>query len=208
MNKEQLAAKYGDEEVFVLSKKEYFGFKNGITPISEDEMSKMIKDGFFVYRKDAEYNPDYLQIIPYVLIKHKDEYFTVTRIGGEERLIGKISLGMGGHINPEDMPSSEEGNLGILHNNIYRELEKEELHIDMSLTKELTLQGLIMFIHPTDIVSQDHIGAFYLLDTDDSNVSIKESDKLVGDFLPKEDLIALVDKSESWTRIIIEDFLK
>lgn len=203
MNQEQLEAKYGDEEVLVLTKEDFADIQDGLTHSENDEiLEELLEESYFVFRKFAEYNPKYLQLIPYVLIQHEDTFFVVTRTGGDERLIGKVSAGMGGHINPEDEDDGEK----VLTNNIEREL-KEELYIDLSKTISCEYKGLLRYTDPKDAVSQDHMGVFYVLKTSDAKVRVKETDKMEGKFITKEEASALLDKSESWSHTLISEYI-
>ena len=55
-------------------------------------------------RCEAECNPDFKQVIPYVLTEHQPtgRIFMTTRIGGDERLIGQHSIGLGGHVDADE----------------------------------------------------------------------------------------------------------
>ncbi|MEG1686418.1 MAG: hypothetical protein RR276_00900, partial [Angelakisella sp.] len=57
----------------------------------------------FIPRPEAENDPTRKQIIPYVVLCRGSEVFATRRLnkGGEARLHGLLSLGIGGHINPE-----------------------------------------------------------------------------------------------------------
>src|SRR5213596_3674058 len=57
---------------------------------------------FFIARDVAERSPQYKQIIPYVIIRCGEDYFVLQRTARqtEARLHHKVSLGIGGHINP------------------------------------------------------------------------------------------------------------
>src|SRR5436190_18974290 len=57
---------------------------------------------FFVPRPEAEVEPRWRQIIPYVAIVHDGSVFTLQRTAKqtEARLHHKYSIGIGGHINP------------------------------------------------------------------------------------------------------------
>src|SRR5260370_32583771 len=57
---------------------------------------------FFIDRPTAEISPKYRQIIPYVIIRNAGDYFVLVRAPkqSETRLHHKVSLGIGGHINP------------------------------------------------------------------------------------------------------------
>lgn len=51
-------------------------------------------------RCEAELDPGFKQIIPYLILEHNPtgRVFAMTRVDGDERLRGRISLGLGGHI--------------------------------------------------------------------------------------------------------------
>src|SRR5437868_13886495 len=56
-------------------------------------------------RREVEDEPSEPQIIPYVVFRHDDRYFLTHRLrrSSERRLRHLYSLGVGGHINPEDV---------------------------------------------------------------------------------------------------------
>ena len=60
----------------------------------------------FLDRSEAETNPDYRQLIPYLIITAPNEVMVLSYTrgvkGAENRLHGKRSIGVGGHINPVD----------------------------------------------------------------------------------------------------------
>jgi len=64
-----------------------------------------VRNQHFMPRAEAEADPNFKQLIPYVLVVAPLEgivtYWRGTA-GGEDRLHGKRSIGFGGHINPED----------------------------------------------------------------------------------------------------------
>ena len=73
-------------------------------------------------RREAECDPSFKQVIPYVLVEHKPtgRFFMTTRIGGEERLRGQVSIGLGGHLEAgEDVSDA-----------LFRELEEvDSVHL-------------------------------------------------------------------------------
>src|SRR5438132_3277038 len=62
------------------------------------------ENNFFTPRSPAETNPALKQIIPYVLLVHGDRVFHYVRgkKSGEQRLVAKGSIGIGGHMNDGD----------------------------------------------------------------------------------------------------------
>lgn len=85
----------------------------GFAPIGENRADlgeylagAPIKLARFVPRSKAETDESLLQIIPYITLLCNDSVLTYRRApsGGEERLHGQMSVGVGGHINAEDDP--------------------------------------------------------------------------------------------------------
>ena len=63
----------------------------------------------FLPRSRAEDDPKFKQLIPYVVMKYRDQVFQYTRGqgAGEKRLRALRSIGIGGHINPVDHSADE-----------------------------------------------------------------------------------------------------
>src|SRR5256885_6979534 len=61
-------------------------------------------NNFFLRREQAERDPTHKQIIPYVLLTHGDKvlHYVRGKKAGEQRLVAKGSIGIGGHKNESD----------------------------------------------------------------------------------------------------------
>src|SRR2546421_7862220 len=61
-------------------------------------------NNFFLRRDQAEKDPTHKQIIPYVLLTHGDRvlFYVRGKKAGEQRLVAKGSIGIGGHMNESD----------------------------------------------------------------------------------------------------------
>src|SRR5687767_10352685 len=114
----------------------------------------------FLDRAKAEVSPEFKQIIPYVVIRHDDEFFLLKRTSkqAEARLHHKMSLGIGGHINP-DTPTL----LGGL---------KKELEEEVNVASPYALQFIGMLNDDTTDVGRVHLGAVYLLDAEQRAVTV------------------------------------
>lgn len=163
-----------------------------------DLLSELSKISEFVPRQYCEYNPLYKQIIPYMIgVTPSGKIFTMERIAGDDRLIGKISVGIGGHINVED-----EGKATIAEG-ARRELDEEVQGVKSD--SYLTLEGFLY--DPSNTVGLDHIGFVFLLHLSDENISIKEYDKHKGYLSTKEELSLKKEKMENWTQIVYDNIL-
>ena len=149
---------------------------------------------FFVDRPTAEISPQFRQIIPYVLIRNGDDYFVLIRTPkqSETRLHHKVSLGIGGHINPGQ----------TLLEGLQRELD-EEVWIGSAF--DMQFVGIIND-DSTD-VGRVHLGAAYLLDAQGKDVKVKETDKMVGEWKPRAALRNSRDAMESWSQIVYDAFI-
>ena len=60
--------------------------------------------GEFRPRAEAETDPSWKQLIPYLVLRDGERIFLMrrTKAGGDERLHDRYTIGVGGHVNPED----------------------------------------------------------------------------------------------------------
>lgn len=168
--------------------------ENGLLCGREAEVMALIRShGEFIPRPQAEEDPSYRQIIPYVSILRGGEVFATRRLnkGGEARLHGKMALGVGGHMNEIDEAGED-----WLMNCLRREVDEE---VAMENMGELTLRGLIN--NSEDAVGRVHLGFFFTLTTT-GEVQVRETEKLSGGFVPIETLPQNTEDMEGWSRIV------
>jgi len=163
------------------------------------ELFKDIEDGFFQSRYDCEDDNLILQPIPYVLVfGNKDDIFTYIRAKdikdyGDERLFGKHSIGLGGHILESDGPDYINGCLE-------REVMQEEVEIQGNYTEPRLRGTLMAYDKPVDTV---HFGLIYSINVD-GNVKVKESSIISGRMMAIKELSKdNSEKYETWTKVLI-----
>lgn len=191
----RLKEKYGTEQVFVVPYKEVMDVPDLFSEVEPDNLD-WAKNGIFVFRYDAEYNPLFQQIIPYVVLtdSKKEKFYISKRISGEERLVDLYSIGFGGHINPCD------GYCNPITNCIDRELDEEV----SAKYKEEPL-SLIGTVRDMSSSTNDHLGVVYLKRVSNkSTIKIKEKDKLKGKWMTVHELYDNYGKFESWGKYIID----
>jgi predicted NUDIX family phosphoesterase len=149
----------------------------------------------FISRPVAEQSPDYKQIIPYVAIRNGDDYFLLKRTTKqtEARLHHKLSLGIGGHINP-DTPTV----LGGLRKELDEEVAVEEPY-------ELEFVGILN--DDTTDVGRVHLGAVFVLDSPSRNVTVRETEKMSGSWVARGDLGPMRDSMETWSQLVYDFFV-
>ena len=113
--------------------------------------------------------------------------------GGEQRLHGLLSLGVGGHINPVD-----EAGGSALTAGLRREVDEE-----VALERAVSLTPLGVINNDRDEVGRVHLGFLFRLEAEGA-VTVRETEKLSGSFMPIAALPALRDKMEGWSQIALE----
>ena len=163
--------------------------------------SIVAQHGFFAARDPAEGDPELKQIIPYGMLVWSRQVFLMkrSRKGGEARLHDRVSLGVGGHVNPID---SLDGNLvGAIGAAFERELNEE-------LAVETTYHGeaLGLLNDDSNPVGKVHLGIIYRARLKLPNVQVKEKHSLEGSFVSMESLASYKEQMESWSKILQECF--
>ena len=161
----------------------------------EDLRESVARHGAYLDRPLAEGDPTRKQLIPYVIVRDAGRVFLMDRTdaGGDPRLHGRASIGVGGHLNPVD--DGEDALIAGLH----REWD-EELEADWE--PEFELVGLLN--DDTDAVGAVHLGVVFAVEAAGRPVEVRERDKLVGRFADAEALAASADRLETWSRLVAE----
>ena len=156
------------------------------------ELDVVARDGFFVRRGDAEEDPTHKQVIPYLVLRDGERWFLMrrTRAGGDARLHDLWSIGVGGHLNPGD---------GDVAGGLRREWAEE---LVAGFEPAYTPVGLLN--DDTTPVGAVHVGFVYVADAAGREVAIRETDKLEGTFATTDEVRAVRDAMETWSRIVFD----
>lgn len=151
---------------------------------------------FFMARAKVEDDPNYQQIIPYVVFRHGDLYFLTHRLraSSEKRLRKQYSLGVGGHINPGDLDAGDP-----IQDGLKREWEEEVIYEG---TFDAKLIGLLN--DDSSPVSKVHLGVVFLVDGDTPHIAIRETEKLAGELLTLEQMRIYYLGMESWSQMVYD----
>lgn len=206
----ELLAKYKDEKVFCVPFNNTYIIHDKFTKWSPAKMKKDIFGGVlpygkFILRADAEEDMSLQQIIPYVFITDTNgNFFISKRINGERRLLGKLSLGIGGHINPCDDTHSGVG--AMVNNGMRRECKEETTIFSTRIKVSFEKYGTVRDLSSS---TPDHIGLVYhaIVERGKEFLNIKEKNTLKGVWFTKEELVRNFEKFESWAQFIIADIV-
>jgi predicted NUDIX family phosphoesterase len=188
-----------NEEVMVVNTTDLAPFLSGqavgIIREKGDEILHLIATThFFVDRAIAERSPEYRQIIPYVIISHGDSFFMTTRLrkGNEARLHDKVSLGIGGHVNPGH----------DLLDGLQKELAEE-----VAIDDDFDIGFIGILNDESTEVGRVHLGAVYLMRAQSDRVRVLETEKISGRWASRTELTALHPSMESWSQIVWDEVL-
>lgn len=156
----------------------------------------------FLSRAIAEEDPSHKQVIPYVVAHHNGRFLMTqrTKKQTEARLHGKFSLGIGGHINDQEI-NTEAAN--ILHAGLERELE-EEIHL-LGNRVSLELAGIIS--DDSTPVGQVHLGLVFLLETDSPDFRVNEPDLMTGEWATRTQIEERFERLETWSQIVSREII-
>jgi predicted NUDIX family phosphoesterase len=155
---------------------------------------------FFLDRAAAEEDPTHKQIIPYCIFRCGDRilHYTRGKAGGESRLHAKISVGVGGHVNPVDMDGGKTGP-DAYHAAVTREIEEE-----LDLPGDHAHRIIALLNDDSNPVGQVHLGIVHLIDLPSEAVSSREDALLDLSFSSLADLNgSMFDRLETWSAFCI-----
>lgn len=200
MNKEQLKLKYPTERVLCVNNSSLESWETQ----NENKVLALLNairfGGYMAYRYDAELNFDAKQVIPYVVLKHEDKYFVTKRIKGDERLVGGLSIAVGGHINPVDRVGTFDPEKVVL-NCIDRELDEETTVIKDDIK---SMKFVTSFVDESSEVSRVHVCLLTLIELNNNAIGIKETDKLEGVWMSVDEIKEQYEKLEGWSKITFD----
>jgi predicted NUDIX family phosphoesterase len=171
----------------------WLGIRDGDPAVVADLVRQR---GAFRPRAEMEADEAWKQVIPYPVLRDSEAWFLMrrTRAGGDARLHDRWSIGVGGHVNPEDDAAD-----GDLSGALQREW-LEELVVDF--VPEFRFVGLLN--DDTTPVGRVHLGLVYEADAAGRPVAIRETEKLAGSFAPTARVAEVLEDLETWSRLAFE----
>ncbi|MBF7018477.1 NUDIX domain-containing protein [Staphylococcus sp. 18_1_E_LY] len=151
-------------------------------------------------RGDMEEDPNYKQLISYCLLENEnDQLLVYERLsgGGEDRLHGQSSIGVGGHMN--DIVGADTIN-EVLRTNAQRELEEE---VGLASEESQNLQYIGFINDDTNEVGEVHLGVVFKIKVNSNDVEVQETDTLKIKWV-EQGSIDNYDDFETWSALILE----
>jgi predicted NUDIX family phosphoesterase len=177
---------------------DFVGIRDANDQTMDALRAAVVAHGRFLDRPLAEESPAFKQLIPYVVVRDGPRVYLMERTdaGGDPRLHGKASIGVGGHLNPVD------GGADPLTDGLRREWS-EELVADWE--PEFRLVGLLN--DDSNPVGSVHLGVVFEVEAAGRSVEVREQDKLSGRFATVAEIRAVWDRLETWSRLVADHLL-
>jgi predicted NUDIX family phosphoesterase len=174
------------------------------------------ENNFFTPRPAAETNPELKQIIPYVLLVHNGRvlHYVRGKKAGEQRLVAKGSVGIGGHMN-----NGETKDLFHAENTAYRtdalsdswdeaaylEGVRREVVEELNIQTQFTNHIVALLNDDANPVGQVHLGVVHIFKLATDQVTKREQMITNLGFLTREELLARRENLESWSQICVDN---
>ncbi len=195
-----------EEQVLVVERKmlEQAGLFQGISLDVDRYLDTIFSPGVprFMPRSQAETDPSFKQLIPYVILTSGGRYLSYVRgqRAGEARLVGRRSIGIGGHINPaDDMPlfngDFRETYLAAVEREVDEEVEVAASHTDSVVA---------LLNDDSNEVGQVHLGIVHLWDLAEPSVTKREQMITQMAFHTSSELQAVRDSLETWSSLCLD----
>lgn len=196
------------EKVFVVPRAlfdqlgSFQGLKTGSAQV-EHYLASFLEHSSFLSRAVAEEDPSWKQIIPYIVLTCGERILHYRRGGGsgEKRLLKKRSLGIGGHMNEEDISGSRFDAMAY-QRALLRELE-EELQLPSSFQAE-HIKPLALLNDDSNDVGAVHLGIVHHCTLSSEVVTAKEEAIAELGFFTQEELETRCEEFETWSQLVIQ----
>ena len=157
-------------------------------------------NNFFLRRDQAEKDPSHKQIIPYALLTHGDKvlHYVRGKKAGEQRLVAKGSIGIGGHMNESDE------SLFALDEAAYRAGVEREVGEEIAINTKFEDRIVALLNDDSTEVGQVHLGVVHVFKLAEPKVEKREAMITNVAFLGKDELMARRDSLETWSQICLD----
>ncbi len=157
-------------------------------------------NNFFLSRAAAENDPSHKQIIPYAILSHGDRvlHYVRGKKAGEQRLVAKGSIGIGGHMNDSDE------SLFAWDEEAYRAGVEREVNEEVRIETTWHERIVALLNDDTTEVGRVHLGIVHLFRLDEAKVEKREAMITNLEFLSRAQLLARRNSLESWSQLCVD----
>jgi len=158
------------------------------------------KNNSFQPRARAETNPNFKQIIPYVVVTDGKSilHYVRGKKAGEQRLVAKGSIGIGGHINDEDHT------LFAFGLQAFQDAVKREVCEELAIQDEFDAKPVGLINDDSTEVGRVHFGVVHVLFRTPEKVKKNEQVITQVEFVAIEELKKRREQMETWSQLCLD----
>ena len=207
-----------EDEMIMCVQAEDVEFDEGYTPLeftndtASDYYLRLLDSATFKPRSKVESDETYKQIIVYCIITNGSGIYRYARVGGEGRLVGEYSIGIGGHVNISDSMLSDFSRVEAIDQAVRREVSEEVYSTDTDVYDYLlsipVFNTVGVINDNSNPVGRVHLGVVVLLDIEDMTIINKDENIHQAGFASFEEISDSIEDYEKWSQILIEEYLR
>jgi predicted NUDIX family phosphoesterase len=175
------------------------GYFQGFSPNADRYLKTLLDPAYTSYRPrdEMEQDPSFKQLIPYCVFRCGEQIFSYRRDKGqgESRLLGKRSIGIGGHI------SSIDENAG---GSSYLEGMRREIEEEVFLESGYRHRCVGLINDDLTEVGKVHLGIVHIFELDSPQVRPREKSIIQTGFATPAELARDRDQFETWSQICLD----
>ena len=182
---------------------EQLGVFQGFSPDVDRYLPLILdpKNNSFRLRSQAETDPSFKQIIPYVVITDGERvlHYVRGKKAGEQRLVAKGSIGIGGHINDED------------HSLFAVGMDAFRAAVEREVREELNVEGAFD-AKPVGLINDDsvevgrvHFGVVHVMRRRPEQVKKREQVISQQEWLTPAELRDRRERMETWSQFCLDN---
>jgi predicted NUDIX family phosphoesterase len=193
-----------DENILVIKRSLFdeLGSFQGLNFEAEKYLSAILSRGnnFFLPRAQAEGDPAYKQIIPYVLVAFENSvlHYVRGKKAGEQRLVAKGSIGIGGHMNETDET------FFALDEAAYRAGVEREVNEEIRIDTRFDDRIVALLNDDTTEVGRVHLGIVHVFKLAEPKVEKREAMITNLALRTRAELMGRRDSLETWSQICLD----
>jgi predicted NUDIX family phosphoesterase len=157
-------------------------------------------NNLFLPRAQAETDPTHKQIIPYALIVHDDRvlHYVRGKKAGEQRLVSKGSIGIGGHMNDTDE------SLFAWDEAAYRAGVEREVNEEIAIGSTFEDRIVALLNDDSTEVGSVHLGVVHIFRLAEPKVDKREAMITNLSFLTRDELASRRGALETWSQLCVD----
>jgi predicted NUDIX family phosphoesterase len=176
----------------------------GFCPDAGRYLEALLRPGLAEFRPRAEVeeDPSFKQLIPYVVFRCGGSVFCYTRgtSQGEARLHRLRSLGVGGHVEEPDAN-------GRATRDAYEAALRREIDEEVEVASPGVLHQVGLINDDSTPVGAVHLGVVHVYELERPAVAPREGGLADCGFVPLRELAGQIGEFETWSQIVLKEYL-